>query len=73
MENASPETCDGVFIPSSVGDGICNDEMNNANCSYDHGDCCLSNKDYGGLISRWCLSALLKLHKRFHNACNVPK
>ena len=26
-----------------VGDGFCNDEINNAYCNYDHGDCCLSN------------------------------
>ena len=24
------------------GDGICNDEINDEQCSYDHGDCCLS-------------------------------
>ena len=28
------------FIPSIVGDGYCNDEVNNAGCNYDDGDCC---------------------------------
>ena len=25
---------------SLVGDGVCNDEVNNADCNYDEGDCC---------------------------------
>ena len=32
--------CNDITI---VGDGFCNDETNNAECNYDHGDCCLSN------------------------------
>ena len=31
-----------IIIPknSLIGDGVCNDEMNTAECSYDGGDCC---------------------------------
>ena len=36
------ETCDAGIIPSSVGDGFCNDETNNAYCNYDGGDCCVN-------------------------------
>ena len=31
------------ITPSSVGDGLCHDEANNADCNYDGGDCCLIN------------------------------
>ena len=33
------ETCEAGYHPL-VGDGYCNDETNNANCSFDGGDCC---------------------------------
>ena len=26
--------------PGKIGDGICNDEVNNEDCNYDGGDCC---------------------------------
>ena len=38
-------TCAAGFPPSSVGDGICHDEYNNADCKYDGGDCCLTDKN----------------------------
>ena len=31
--------CSHSFL---IGDGMCNDETNNADCNYDGGDCCLS-------------------------------
>lgn len=31
--------------PAIVGNSICNDETNNADCDYDGGDCCLSSKN----------------------------
>ena len=34
------ETCAAGIMPSSVGDGFCNDETNNAICNYDGWDCC---------------------------------
>ena len=34
------ESCATGFLPSSVGDGYCNDETNNPDCNYDGGDCC---------------------------------
>ena len=35
------ETClAGVFLHAFVGDGVCNDETNIAECDYDGGDCC---------------------------------
>ena len=37
-----PETCEYGPL-ATFGDGICNDETNNAECSYDQGDCCLTN------------------------------
>ena len=37
-----PELCATGFHPY-VGDGICNDDLNNLDCNYDAGDCCLSN------------------------------
>ena len=36
------EMCDAGIIPSSIGDGFCNDETNNKECNYDGGDCCSS-------------------------------
>ena len=33
-----------MLEPNMVGDGVCNDESNNPECSYDGGDCC-SNPD----------------------------
>ena len=36
------ETCAAGFIPSSVGDGFCNDETNIVECNYDGGDCCVN-------------------------------
>ena len=36
------ETCATGFLPSSVGDGYCNDETNNIYCLYDGLDCCRS-------------------------------
>jgi hypothetical protein len=35
------ENCIAGFIPSVVGDGVCDDETNNADCSFDDGDCCI--------------------------------
>ena len=32
-----------AHVDALVGDGFCHDTMNNAGCSYDQGDCCLSN------------------------------
>ena len=42
------EICKAGIIPQSIGDGICNDETNNAECNYDGYDCCKSpaNKDH---------------------------
>ena len=39
------ETCAALpgFLPSIVGDKVCNDETNNVECNYDGGDCCLFN------------------------------
>ena len=34
------ETCMAGINPTSVGDGICNDQTNNMECNYDGGDCC---------------------------------
>ena len=34
------ETCRAGIIPSSIGNGFCNDETNNEECNYDGGDCC---------------------------------
>ena len=41
--------CNELFVkdcefPELVGDGYCHDETNNADCNYDGGDCCLSNR-----------------------------
>ena len=38
----------GCDIIKLVGDGVCNDETNTANCNFDGGDCCLNviNKEY---------------------------
>ena len=33
-------TCAAGFFPDTVGDGVCNDELNNAHCYYDGLDCC---------------------------------
>ena len=42
------ELCRDQFIPTSVGDGVCNDETNNEACYNDGGDCCRPpvNKDH---------------------------
>ena len=47
MNHPLSETCQSGPL-STFGDGICNDETNNAVCSFDQGDCCLSpvNTDY---------------------------
>ena len=34
------ESCAAGFLLSAVGNGVCNDETNNADCNYDGGDCC---------------------------------
>lgn len=34
-------TGNGVINPL-VGDGLCHDEINNADCNYDGGDCCVN-------------------------------
>ena len=34
------QTCSAGFLPSSVGDGFCNIEINIAECSFDGEDCC---------------------------------
>ncbi len=34
------ETCAFQYT-GALGDGFCNDELNNENCAYDGGDCCL--------------------------------
>ena len=34
------ETCLAGVTHAFVGDGVCNDETNNAECDYDGGDCC---------------------------------
>ena len=44
------ETCRAGFFPSSVGDGLCNDENNNEECSYDFGDCCQASDLVGNFI-----------------------
>ena len=38
----------GCDLIKLVGDGVCNDETNTANCNFDGGDCCLNviNKEY---------------------------
>ena len=36
------ENCIAGFIPSVVGDGVCDDETNNADCNFDGGDCCVN-------------------------------
>ena len=47
MEHCSECACLGSANSSNkvsnalVGDGFCHDEMNNGNCNYDGGDCCL--------------------------------
>ena len=33
-----------------LGDGVCNDETNNAECSYDGGDCCPNHNIVGDTI-----------------------
>jgi hypothetical protein len=42
--------CDNVAL---VGNGLCNDETNNANCNYDGGDCCVVNS-----ITDYCYQCL---------------
>ena len=39
------EPCAAGILPSSIGDGFCNDELNNIQCYYDGLDCCLSPVD----------------------------
>ena len=34
------ETCAAGYFPKAVGDGVCNDELNNPHCHYDGLDCC---------------------------------
>ena len=41
------ETCLAGVIHVFVGDGVCNDKTNIAECEYDGGDCCGSNVDLG--------------------------
>ena len=36
-------TCEDGVIYGMIGDGHCNDIMNNADCNYDGGDCCKPN------------------------------
>ncbi len=36
------DTCPGHLDTSSVGDGRCDDDLNQAACAYDGGDCCLA-------------------------------
>ena len=43
------ETCLAGVTHGFVGDGVCNDETNNAECDYDGGDCCGYN-----IISEHC-------------------
>ena len=37
------ETCLAGVTHAFVGDGVCNDKTNNAECDYDGGDCCVIN------------------------------
>ena len=50
------ETCAAGFLPPSVGDGYCNDNTNNVECGYDHGDCCFSN-----VITDYCMNCTCHL------------
>ena len=38
-DEADLESC---LYPTYVGDGVCHDVLNNYNCNFDGGDCCLS-------------------------------
>ena len=67
-------TCAAGFLPSSVGDGICHDESNNADCKFDGGDCCLINKNTEHCMECNCFhteNCFLGVHPSVHDGiCN---
>ena len=42
MKTTIPAQCLATN-PEYKGDGYCDDDLNNENCEYDDGDCCLEN------------------------------
>ena len=52
--------CQGVI--QYLGDGYCDDANNVADCSYDYGDCCLTEKNpvTGNNVDNYCESCLCK-------------
>ena len=53
----SKETCGA---PSYVGDGNCDDNNNNAGCSYDGGDCCAKSVQGGKVKTKYCQKVSLE-------------
>ena len=55
-----------------IGNGLCDDLMNNAECDYDGGDCCGNNVTYGNCSQCACLNpavASLKLVANIASKC----
>ena len=51
------ETCLAGVTHGFVGDGVCNDETNIAECNYDGGDCCLMNVNTDSCSDCNCLAS----------------
>ena len=54
-----------------IGDGFCNDETNNAECLYDHGDCCLSKTDTSYCSECTCAFKGFITSPRFHEVYDI--
>ena len=64
------ENCQGVI--QYLGDGVCDDSHNYADCSYDLGDCCLENVITDFCTICECLEGNNIIKKKLYSIVYIP-